>query len=259
MGLVWGIALLYFFAHPDFNGPRRLPHGRVETVAEEFGALVAPGAEIEVVASGYHWVEGPLWVPTGPRAADGVVLFSDVIDNTIHAFDPSAEGARKARPFLQPSGAADPAVLARDMLEPGSNGLALEPPAPAHAQADADANSRPRRLLACDHGNRRVYRLEADAQKAIRDMDAAERAALGRTPIAATTAEGKRFNSPNDLVFRPVAAPAKQQQHFAYDLYFTDPSYGLVPRNRSISKGEVSAERRGAGRAGTPRARGERE
>ena len=68
MGLVWGIALLYFFAHPDFNGPRRLPHGRVETVAEEFGALVAPGAEIEVVASGYHWVEGPLWVPTGPRA-----------------------------------------------------------------------------------------------------------------------------------------------------------------------------------------------
>ena len=239
MGLVWGIALLYYFAHPDLNGPRRLPHGRVETVAEEFSNLVAPDAEIEVVASGYHWVEGPLWVPTGPRMADGVVLFSDVIGNTIHVYDPAASERGKAQPFMHPSGALDPAVLARDMLEPGSNGLALEPP----PLSQTAANGRPRRLLACDHGNRRVYRLEVDASNAVRAMDANERAQLARTSIAAKTVEGKRFNSPNDLVFRPVAAPTELQQNYAYDLYFTDPSYGLVPRNRSISKGEVSPER----------------
>ena len=68
---------------------------------------------------------------------------------------------------------------------PGSNGLAV----------DADG-----RLVVCDHGNRRVYRVEQDGTKT----------------TLADRFEGKRFNSPNDLVI-----------HSNGDIYFTDPPYGL--------------------------------
>jgi gluconolactonase len=91
------------------------------------------------------------------------------------------EGVAK---FLQPSGHEG----ANDKLkEPGSNGLTL----------DADG-----RLVACDHGERRVYRLDKD----------------GKTKtVLADKYEGKRFNSPNDLVYKSNG-----------DLYFTDPPYGLM-------------------------------
>lgn len=52
----------------------------------------------------------------------------------------------------------------------------------------------------CQHGNRRIARLERD----------------GRFTVLADRYEGKRLNSPNDLVFRSNG-----------DLYFTDPPFGL--------------------------------
>ena len=64
------------------------------------------------------------------------------------------------------------------------------------------------RLLVCDHGNRRVYRVEKD----------------GRKTTLADRYDGKRFNSPNDLVV-----------HSNGDIYFTDPPYGL----KQIAKREL--------------------
>lgn len=88
------------------------------------------------------------------------------------------EGDKTAEVFLQPSGS--------DKMESqGSNGLAL------------DASGR---LVLCRHGDRTVARLEPN----------------GSLTILATGFEGKRFNSPNDLVFSKSG-----------DLYFTDPIYGL--------------------------------
>jgi gluconolactonase len=58
------------------------------------------------------------------------------------------------------------------------------------------------RLCACEHGNRRVSCTEAD----------------GRVTTLADRFEGKRLNSPNDLVFRSDGT-----------LFFTDPPYGLTP------------------------------
>lgn len=58
------------------------------------------------------------------------------------------------------------------------------------------------RLCACEHGNRRVSQTEAD----------------GSVTTLADRYEGKRLNSPNDLVFRSDGM-----------LYFTDPPYGLTP------------------------------
>jgi len=69
--------------------------------------------------------------------------------------------------------------------EPGSNGLTLDPQG---------------RLVLCEHGDRRVARVETGGGK--------------KTLVDGY--QGKRFNSPNDLVFKSNG-----------DLYFTDPPYGL--------------------------------
>jgi len=72
--------------------------------------------------------------------------------------------------------------------EPGSNGLTIDSKG---------------RLVLCEHGDRRVARVETGGGK--------------RT--LADGYEGKRLNSPNDLVFKSNG-----------DLYFTDPPYGLPKR-----------------------------
>ena len=96
----------------------------------------------------------------------------------------------KAEVFLKPSGLLTPQPGFR---EPGSNGLTR------------DARGR---LLLCQHGERRVARYEKGTFTSLADRY-----------------EGKRFNSPNDLVFHPSG-----------DLYFTDPPYGLEGLNDSKAK-----------------------
>jgi gluconolactonase len=112
--------------------------------------------------------------------AKGRVLFSDVPNNVVHAWSEPAG----ASVFLKPSGYTGPE--GGGGREPGANGLAFD------AQG---------RLVMCQHGNRQVARLEPDGSF---------------TPLA-DRFEGKRFNSPNDLVFAKDGA-----------LYFTDPPYGLT-------------------------------
>lgn len=121
-------------------------------------------------------------VGTGYGWAEGPVwfkdrfVFSDVPKNTAYAWK---RGDAAPAVFLQPSGTDEPSDLQ------GSNGLAV----------DAKGN-----LLLCQHGARRVGQLVADRKF---------------KPLA-TAFDGKKFNSPNDLV---VAADGS--------VYFTDPPYGL--------------------------------
>jgi len=144
-------------------------------------AILPPDAVVEKVAEGFKWSEGPVW-------KDGAVLFSDVPENIIYQWKP---GEDEARVFLKPSGGMESTP---DFREPGSNGLARDPE---------------NRLLLCQHGMRRVARIEKDGTQ---------------TPLA-DRYEGKRFNSPNDL------ALAKNG-----DIYFTDPPYGLANGNKSPLK-----------------------
>jgi len=148
--------------------------GRVERQDPRLDALVPRDAVIEVLAEGFRWSEGPVW----DRAA-GRLLFSDVPNNVVHAW--SEKGGLSS--FLKPSGYTGPE--GGGGREPGANGLAF------------DAKGR---LVLCQHGDRRLSRLED-----------------GRFVTLADRFEGKRFNSPNDLV---IAADGS--------IYFTDPPYGLT-------------------------------
>jgi len=147
--------------------------GRVIREDARLDNLLAPDARIEVLAGGIEWAEGPVWVRDG-----GYLLFSDIPRNAIMKWTEAAGMTL----FMKPSGYTGLGDYGR---QPGSNGLALD------GQG---------RLVACEHGDRRISLLEKDGGK--------------RT--LADNYQGKRLNSPNDLVFKSNG-----------DLYFTDPPYGL--------------------------------
>jgi len=107
------------------------------------------------------------------------LLFSDPNANTIYKYTQSGE----LSVFRTPSGYAGADIA--EYRQPGSNGITLD------AQG---------RLTIDQHGNRRVIRLEAD----------------GSETVLADRFEGKRLNSPNDLVYRSDGA-----------LFITDPFFGL--------------------------------
>jgi len=135
-------------------------------------AVVPAGVTIEKLADGFGFGEGPVW--TGDA-----LLFSDPNTNVIYRYDPRGQ----ATVFRRNSGYSGQDV--GRLRQPGSNGLAVD------AQG---------RLTLCEHGNRRVTRIEAD----------------GSVTVLADRYQGKRLNSPNDLVYRSDGA-----------LYFTDPPFGL--------------------------------
>jgi len=151
---------------------------RIERLDPALDRLIAPGTAVETLAEGYDWSEGPVWVREG-----GFLLFSDVPRNVIHKWK-QGEGARV---YLTPSGYTGSVPRGGEM---GSNGLLLD---------------RDGRLVICQHGDRRVAR-----------MDAAVSRPQPRFTTLADRYNGARFNSPNDAVF-----------HSNGDLYFTDPPYGM--------------------------------
>jgi len=131
---------------------------------ESLGAIVVSKAS-EKVASGFQFTEGPVWHP------EGFLIFSDIPANRIVKW--TAPG--KTATFRKPSG--------------NSNGLTFD---------------RQGRLIACEHGNRRVSRTELD----------------GNVVTLADKYQGKRLNSPNDVVVKSDGS-----------IYFTDPPYG-TPRGQ---------------------------
>jgi len=138
-----------------------------------FDTLIPKNAALEQLAGGFAWSEGPVW----DRRA-GAVLFSDIPNNVVNKWKQGEE----LSVFLKPAGYTGSAPFTG--REPGSNGLTFD------AQG---------RLVLCQHGDRRISRLED-----------------GKFVTLVDRYEGKRLNSPNDLVY-----------HSSGDLYFTDPPYGL--------------------------------
>jgi gluconolactonase len=142
-----------------------------------FDNLIAADAKLERVATGFNkWTEGPVWTH------DGSLLFAEIPANNIILWKPG----QAATVFMHPSGYLGMAAYAGP--EPGSNGMTL----------DADG-----RVAVAGHARRNVWRLESVDAKA-------------QITVLADSYQGKKLNSPNDLVYKSDGS-----------LYFTDPPYGL--------------------------------
>ncbi|MEJ1158280.1 SMP-30/gluconolactonase/LRE family protein [Prosthecomicrobium sp. N25] len=128
-----------------------------------FERLIIGHARVEKLFTGCRWAEGPVYVPAARH-----VIWSDIPNDRLMRFD---EGDGSVSVFEHPCGY--------------HNGHTLD---------------REGRIVACEHGGRRVSRLEHD----------------GRWTALATHADGKRLNSPNDVVVKSDGS-----------IWFTDPSYGI--------------------------------
>ncbi len=148
------------------------PVGEIQRFDPRVDALIPADATIEKLADGFNFIEGPVWDRQNSR-----LLFSDVRGNEIYEWSETTG----VTTFIDP-------VFEGDRTGKGSvssNGLTL----------DAEG-----RLIICEHGNRRISRLEAD----------------GSRSVVVEDFSGGQLNSPNDAVYASDGS-----------LYFTDPPYGL--------------------------------
>src|SRR5689334_13587047 len=131
--------------------------GRIERLDPALDDLIPREAKIEVIGSGLAWCEGPVWIRDGQ-----FLLFSDIPNNAIMRWD--AKSGMK--PYLKPAGYTGNNPRGG---ESGSNGLTLD---------------REGRLILCQHGDRRVARLESNWERP-----------NAKYSTLADRFEGKRFNS----------------------------------------------------------------
>src|SRR5262245_22087419 len=62
--------------------------GSVERLDPAIDSLVPADTELEVIADGLDWCEGPLWIPQPGTPDGGFLIFSDIPPNTIFRWDP---------------------------------------------------------------------------------------------------------------------------------------------------------------------------
>lgn len=127
-----------------------------------FGTYVMFNAPLKRLATGFDWVEGPVWMGDA-----GCLLFSDIPNNRVLRWTPEAGLSTYRAPSNY------------------SNG---------------HTRDRVGRLVSCEHGTRRVTRTEWD----------------GFVTVIADSYQGKRLNSPNDVVVKSDGS-----------IWFTDPHYGI--------------------------------
>ncbi len=155
---------------------------RVDRLDPALDRIVPAGAKIERIATGFGWVEGPVW-------ADGSLFFADIRSNSIRRWT-RAQGVSI---FLQPSGYQGSAAFGGP-----ESGFERD-----DAGCARTAHGRPVMRSAMS------YRFESFNPH-------------GQITILADSYQGKRLNSPNDVVYRSDGS-----------LYFTDPPYGLRTQSDS--------------------------
>jgi gluconolactonase len=134
-----------------------------EVIDPIFARYVLRNAPVKRLATGYDWLEGPVWFGDA-----NCLLFSDIPSNRILRWSPDT-GVSTYR-------------------------------APSN-YANGHTRDRQGRLVSCEHGARRVTRTEHD----------------GAITVIADGYDGKRLNSPNDVVVKSDGS-----------IWFSDPHYGIM-------------------------------
>lgn len=137
--------------------------GAIEKFDPALDKLLSSNAKTEIIAGGFDWSEGPLWVEK-----HNMLLFSDIPPNTIYKW--TEEKGKEV--YLTPSGYTD---TAKRTGEVGSNALLL----------DKDDN-----LVMCQHGDRRMAKMDAPLNNP-----------QPKFITLADKYNGQRFSSPNDAVY----------------------------------------------------------
>jgi gluconolactonase len=171
-------------------------YGEVDRVDPAADAIVPADAVVEKLGDGFQFLEGPVWVHARKQ---GYLLFSDIPANVIRKWDPKGGFSI----YLEKSGytgPVDPDAGGQTnngfgvVIIVGSNGITMD---------------RQGRLVYCQHGDRQLVRIEKN----------------GKRTVLASHYEGKRLNSPNDVVVKSDGS-----------IYFTDPPSGLRLGDRDPKK-----------------------
>ena len=155
---------MILFVPAHITAQAQPPVAVIERMHPGLDAVVDLKAKIDVIADGFEWVEGPVWIEK-----EKMLLFSDVMRNSIYKWT----AQKGATLYLKPSGYTQPALRGEEL---GSNGLAV------NAQG---------RLVLCQHGDRRLA-----------VMNAATADPQPQFTTLAGSYNGKKFNSPNDLAIK---------------------------------------------------------
>ncbi len=137
---------------------------RVQIIDPEALKILDSTAIVEVIAQGFKWTEGPLYIADGDY-----FIFSDIPENKIWKW----KNGEVVSTYLKPSGNTGAPTKAK---EPGSNGLLL----------NAEGS-----LVLCQHGDRRIAKMTAPINNP-----------QPQFVTLADKYKGKRLNSPNDAVYR---------------------------------------------------------
>lgn len=137
--------------------------GSIERLDPALDNIISTRAKAEIIAEGYTWSEGPVWIEK-----ENMLLFSDVPENKVYKWTES----KGAELYLTPSGFTGDSTRSP---ERGSNGLLL-------------LNDS---LILCQHGDRQVAKMNAS----LTDPKPSY------IPLAESY-QGKRLNSPNDAAYR---------------------------------------------------------
>jgi gluconolactonase len=140
--------------------------GSIEVLDQELIYVMNTQAKIEILADGFDWTEGPLWLPAAQK-----VIFADIPPNKIYEW--SEEDGLQL--YLTPSGYTGQIERGGEV---GANGLIL----------DLQGN-----LVLCQHGDRRIARMNAPLNDPKADF----------TTISGAY-NGKRLNSPNDVIVSSI-------------------------------------------------------
>jgi gluconolactonase len=202
--LIYLLLLINFMNQSSYYSPEQ--NGELMEILNHslFNKLISPHERIEIIAKGFHWTEGPVWISNTDHLMDrdGYLLVSDTVTNQIWKYE-RGNGLFVIGKvlYIQNSGChKNQQDWCDKILEPGSNGL-------------KNLGTISKDLVVCQHGNRRVGVIYTN----------------GSFVTIASDYQGKRFNSPNDAVIS-----------YEKRLYFTDPPYGLFAKeNREVIEKEL--------------------